>query len=481
MKILFASHNKEKLEEVKNILNEYEVISLNDLDDKDEIEENGNSLEENAFLKANHFYQKYHLPVISDDTGLFVKALNGKPGIHSARYSGNNATYKSNNQKLLHELEGIADREAYFETVICYIDGEIKYFYGRANGEITLKVLTDNAFGYDSVFYVPSLKKTYAEMSKDEKNKISHRYKALDAFSTYLKESLLEKKVLAYAEEILNKDCEIVERLLGGMSNYTYVIKCDNELYTLRIPGEFAEAFVDRIKEEQNVKLMEQFNISNKTLYLNVNNGVKLGKYLKGTILSTLNDYPYEKVSDLLKMIHNSSKLSLYDYEPFTRLSTYENYLKEIDFVFPNEYLELRNEFNTYYDYLNNQEKVLCHGDSQPSNFIIGDDEKLYIVDFEYTANIDPIYDIACFANIRLEEGLKLLKTYYQEVDDDKYLRFYLWRAFQCFQWYNVAYFKDIKGLSQKLKIDFKMVAESYLNNIKVLMEEVNKYKNAKK
>ena len=123
----------------------------------------------------------------------------------------------------------------------------------------------------------------------------------------------------------------------------------------------------------------------------------------------------------------------------------------------------------------------MCHGDSQPSNFIIGDDGKLYIVDFEYTANIDPIYDIACFANIRFEEGLKLLETYYQEVDDDKYLRFYLWRAFQCFQWYNVAYFKDIKGLSQKLKIDFKIVAESYLNNIKILMNEVKKYKNAKK
>ena len=130
-----------------------------------------------------------------------------------------------------------------------------------------------------------------------------------------------------------------------------------------------------------------------------------------------------------------------------------------------------------YKDYLEKQEKVLCHGDSQPSNFILTSDNNLYTVDFEFASNNDPIYDIACFANLKLEDGLKLLSVYYSNLDKDKILRFYLWRCFQCFQWFNVATFKELVGMSISLGIDFKKVSEKYLENIKNLLTDIRKIK----
>ena len=326
MKIIFASHNKDKEKEVKNILNDVDIVTLSNLNDHDDVEENGNTLEENAFIKAEYYFKKYHMPVISDDTGLFVETLDGAPGIHSARYSGEGATYKSNCEKLLKELEGKENRNAHFICSICYIneEGKVKYFNGKVNGEITLKAMTEEGFGYDPIFYVPEKGKTMAEMTKEEKNSLSHRKLALEKFAIYLRELSWEKMVTFHANQILDhEDCEIEKRLLGGMSNYTYVVSSLDELYTIRFPGEFAEEFVDREKEARNIKLMESLKVTNKTIYLDITSGVKMARYVEGTPLSEIKDYPYDKVSELLKVIHNSKNLSLYDYLPFERLEKY--------------------------------------------------------------------------------------------------------------------------------------------------------------
>lgn len=273
------------------------------------------------------------------------------------------------------------------------------------------------------------------------------------------------------------KNVKIEKRLLGGMSNYTYVINADGVLYTFRIPGDYSEYFVDRNIEKANIALMEKLGISNETIYLNTENGEKISRYVEGVSLHTLEDFPYEKVSNLLKKIHNSGLKADNDYDPFGRLEHYEKVNKVLGFILPEEYKELKEKFYRFKDYLLSQEKVLCHGDSQPSNFILNGDE-ISVVDFEFTGNNDPIYDIACFANIKLEHGLKLLNVYFEEVDDDKYNRFILWRTFQALQWFNVATFKDLKGMSEKLKIDFNMVSKKYLALAKSLLESIheNKY-----
>ena len=480
MKILVASHNKDKFNEFKKILNDVELVSLDDLKDNDDVEETGETLKQNARIKAEYYFKKYHVPTISDDTGLFVEALGGAPGVRSARYS-DSGRYKDNVEKLIEEMYDATNRNAYFECVICYIDSDCycHYFKGRVDGEILDKVEINEGFGYDTVFYVPEKKKTFREMTIEEKNKISHRALALEKFHNYLKEKSWNDMILFFTNDILgHDDAKIEKRLMGGMSNYTYVVSSEDEKYTIRFLGEYAEEFVDRRQEALNIKLMESLKVTNKTRYFDITSGIKFSEYIEGTPLSEMDnkDYPLEKVSDLLKVIHNSGKLAEKDYEPFDRLLHYENLLKKEGYHFPKEYIDLKKSFLSYKDYLESQKKVLIHGDSQPSNFILGD--KLYTVDFEFTGNCDLIYDIACFANMRLNDGIDLLKVYYKdELDNDKLKRFYLWRGYQAAQWFNVAMFKHLKGMSETLQIPFDDVAFNYLSLFEKMIEEANKLK----
>ena len=279
----------------------------------------------------------------------------------------------------------------------------------------------------------------------------------------------MEDKIISLLNKVFNSsDCKVVYRLMGGMSNYTYLVSVDNKLYTVRFPGEYAEKFVDRELEENGIMLFEKLGITNKTVYLNKEEGIKISLYTEGFALSDIKRsggvLPYDKASDLLKVVHKSGLKAVNDYEPFKRLEKYENDLVELGFTLPSKYLEVKKEFLSFKKYLDSQKKVLCHNDSQPSNFVLDNDGKLLIVDFEFTGNNDLIYDIACFANMELSDGEKLLEVYFDNnVTSDEYKRFYLWRSYQAFQWYNVAMFKELVGMSKTLKLDFKAIADSYL------------------
>lgn len=259
----------------------------------------------------------------------------------------------------------------------------------------------------------------------------------------------------------------IVYRLMGGMSNYTYLVSVNDKLYTVRYPGEYAEHFVNRDYEEDGIKLFEQLGLTNKTIYLDKEAGTKVSEYTVGRSLNELKnnkeELPYKDVSNLLKKVHNSGLKAVNDYEPFKRLENYEKDLLELGYVLPNKYLEIKKEFCKYQDYLESQTKVLCHNDSQPSNFILDEESKLFVVDFEFTGMNDPIYDISCFANMEINDGEKLLEVYFNNPTNDEKKRFYLWRSFQCFQWFNVAMFKELVGMSKTLKLDFNAIAMWYL------------------
>ena len=184
MKIVLATHNHDKEIELQHSLRglDVDICSLSEYPDIGEIEETGTTLLENSLLKAHTVHDRTGLPTIADDTGLEIDALDGAPGVYSARFAGLNATYEDNVNKLLSVMENVPDdmRSARFRTVISYVDETQELWTeGFIDGRITETPRGNMGFGYDPVFYVPRLEKTFAELSTNEKNKISHRGIAL--------------------------------------------------------------------------------------------------------------------------------------------------------------------------------------------------------------------------------------------------------------------------------------------------------------
>ena len=190
LRIIFASKNNGKIREVKDILSgtSLEILSLLDLNNNENIIEDGKTFEENAIIKASHVFNKYKIPVIADDSGLVVDQLHGGPGVFSARYSGPNATDVQNNMKLINELKYLP--EPHFAKYICsavFYNGE-KYLIaeGEEGGIITLNAKGVNGFGYDPIFIPNNYSVTMAELDPKEKNKISHRAKAFNKLKEQL-------------------------------------------------------------------------------------------------------------------------------------------------------------------------------------------------------------------------------------------------------------------------------------------------------
>ena len=211
MKIVFATNNEHKLSEIRAILGDtFEVVSLADIGCHEDIPETGQTLEENALMKAEYIYNKYHLSCFADDTGLEVEALNGAPGVYSARYASmasntsdtSPASHDSeaNMARLLRELANNNNRKARFRTVIALIEKKdvcpcgctsiklVHKFEGIVNGEITTEKSGVEGFGYDPIFRPDGYDKTFAELGADIKNQISHRARATQKLAEYLKE-----------------------------------------------------------------------------------------------------------------------------------------------------------------------------------------------------------------------------------------------------------------------------------------------------
>lgn len=189
MKLVFATHNEHKLKEVQQLLpKSFELLSLKDIQCFDEIHETGQTLEENAKIKADFVTQTYGLNSFSDDTGLLVDALDGSPGVYSARYAGEQKNAIDNMAKLLSELEGKENRSAHFKTVIYLnLEGESYTFEGTVEGSITHQELGSGGFGYDPIFKPEGFDQTFGELPAETKNAISHRGKAIQKLVTFLK------------------------------------------------------------------------------------------------------------------------------------------------------------------------------------------------------------------------------------------------------------------------------------------------------
>ncbi len=200
MKLLLATRNQDKIREIRAVLQDLPVdlLTVADLPSPvPEVEEDGATLQENAIKKARALYEATGLPALADDTGLEVEALSGAPGIYSSRYSGEGASYEDNVRKLLRELEGVPRerRQARFRTVVALVSqAGVQTVEGVVEGVITFEPCGDSNFGYDPVFYVPEAGKTMAQMSLAEKNRISHRARALAKLKDLLKHMAQQNK-----------------------------------------------------------------------------------------------------------------------------------------------------------------------------------------------------------------------------------------------------------------------------------------------
>lgn len=187
-KLVFATNNKHKLEEVRAVLKgKFEILGLNEIGCYEDIPETALTLEGNALIKANYVYETYGFDCFADDTGLEVEALNGEPGVYSARYGGVPHDALRNIEKLLNNLGNNENRNAQFRTIICLIQADnINYFEGIVKGQIIAELKGDNGFGYDPVFVPEGFSQTFAELGSDVKNNISHRALAVNELVKFL-------------------------------------------------------------------------------------------------------------------------------------------------------------------------------------------------------------------------------------------------------------------------------------------------------
>ena len=193
MKLVFASNNKNKIQEIQALVPKHiQIVSLEDIGCTEDIPETADTIEGNAILKANYVTEKYGYDCFADDTGLEVEALNGAPGVYSARYAGEQKDANDNMDKLLSELKDKSNRKANFKTVIALnLNGKQNLFTGIINGKIIKEKMGTNGFGYDPIFVADGYEKTFAELSMEEKSTISHRGIAVKELILFLQKQSL--------------------------------------------------------------------------------------------------------------------------------------------------------------------------------------------------------------------------------------------------------------------------------------------------
>lgn len=283
----------------------------------------------------------------------------------------------------------------------------------------------------------------------------------------------IEEYIVARANILMHtSDAKIVKRLEGGMSNYTYVVEIAEKKYTYRVPGKYAERFVNREDEWYNIQQINTLDLNNVTTYVEIQSGEKIAEYVEGTVMSDTDIVSYNDLSvQALKKLHQSN-LVLKDYNAFGRLDDDERYCREMGFVHPEKYVKLREKLEKMRSAYTEIKLVPCHCDYQPTNLVLSKD-KLYVLDWEFAGMNDPFYDIACYGNAGFDKALALLAAYVgHEPTKEECQRLYYHRAFQCLQWYNVAYFKDLVGLSQDLNMDFVAVANMFMGMAEELIEK---------
>ena len=285
----------------------------------------------------------------------------------------------------------------------------------------------------------------------------------------------MEKEELI--QQVLGKTAKIISPLTGGMMNESYIVTHLDKKYVLYISTPQANEMVNRYLEKENQAIVYGLGLTSKNVYFDCENGIKINEYIEGKSLDHEDVIDVNRVAGLLKYLHGSHTLAREDYRPFRRFISYENEANEYVSRRGNKYKELREILFNNKDFLESQTMCLCHNDSQKSNIVSANDGKYYLIDFEFMANNDPIYDIAAYGNGSVKEGRELLSAYYGAPNREEIKRYYLWRIFLSLQWHNVAIVKHYRGEGEKHGFDFLKVADFFLHNALDALEGLNKGK----
>ena len=276
----------------------------------------------------------------------------------------------------------------------------------------------------------------------------------------------MENEILEIVNSIFKGEGKIIEPLVGGMMNKSFIVEYYNDKYVLYVSTEQANEMVDRQLEKDNQKLIIDLGLTSKNFYFDVDKGIKVNEYIEGLSLDKAESYDSKEVAKLLKTMHESDKLSRQNYEPFKRFTAYEEEAKSFGDNFEANYPVLRKEIFDNREFLESQKLVLCHNDAQKSNIVKSLEGKYYLIDFEFMGNNDAIYDIATFGNGKVSEGYELLVDYYDgNPTADQKRRYFLWRIFVSLQWHNVAIVKHFRGEGKVHGFDFLKVAEFFFAN----------------
>ena len=274
-----------------------------------------------------------------------------------------------------------------------------------------------------------------------------------------------EKEVEITLKNILGKEAYIIKPLLGGMMNQSYIVSYQDKKYVLYIATKQANEMVDRELEKENQKIIIDLGLTSKNIYFDTKTGTKINEYLEGSSLDKEDSFDTLKVANLLKGVHVSKILSKEDYHPFNRFLNYEKEAGLYTNDFGDHYQELKDVLINNREFLESQHKCLCHNDAQKSN-IVDSLGHYYIIDFEFMANNDPIYDIAAFGNNKVSEGYEVLNVYFNKKPSlEEKKRYYLWRIFISLQWHNVALIKHYRGEGKTHGFNFLDVATFFMNN----------------
>lgn len=277
-----------------------------------------------------------------------------------------------------------------------------------------------------------------------------------------------KKEILKLVRSLLGRKAVIQAPLVGGMMNISFIIldKATKKRYVLYIPTEQANEMVDRPLEKEHLSIASSLGITSKNIYFDTSTGIKMNEYIEGSSIDKVDSFDYDKIAEIFRIFHSSSTLSKLDYNPFDRfVNQYEKEALSFQDEPNPKYVSLREFLFRYKEYLESQKKVLSHNDAQRSNIVKGEDDKYYLIDFEFVGNNDEIYDIATFGNGLVSEGRELLNHYFSKVTDGEISRYYLWRIYISLQWYNVAIVKHFRGEGKAHGFDFMKVAEHFLNN----------------
>ncbi len=464
-KLLFASHNLNKVKEIKAyFLNtDFEIISLTDLNDHTKIEEYGKTFQENALIKARYFFNKYHLPTIADDSGLEIDALKGYPGVETKRKEAE--IFQDKGKKLFEKLKGLSKKAA-FKVVLClYFNGDAKYIKGEIKGEVKPRTeFVENTFLYDNIFWPQGAKRAFCEFTINEKNKISHRGQAISKLMKSVKNKTFlfdpEKTACAFIKDTFGLEPEFIERLEKGRQNFVFKFQIFGKPYTIRIPGFPVYPFISYIGEEKILEIAEKNSICPKTIYNNTDTGIKISRYVE-TSLDIKPDL--KEVISRLKTLHQIKKAESFDYvgrlDEAIKMSNCvtDNLIFQKGYeLFKAEHMELFNRFSP----------CQIHGDFQTVNILIDKySAKPLISDFEFTRTGYPIEDIASFTGLNLVKIEEFFTLYFEKEPSKTEIKAVLFaRLFQMLFWNAVANFKKDSENASLFNLNWQEI-ETYLND----------------